>query len=103
MEYDPLGVLVLPHEVILLLHEKGLLIKKSFTKKEDLEAGRFAIFHGKTRLSKLHDTYDIASSEIERIIGNKNKCRENKRIFQIRELGTACAALSRAKASGKRR
>ncbi len=88
VENDPLEILVVPHAVIEWQTKIGTLKKKYFPKKakQEKEAGKYAIFHGKTRLNNLFDTHNEATAEIERIVGDKRKCLENKRIFQVKLL-----------------
>jgi hypothetical protein len=81
-------VLVVPHDFIVRAKKMGMMIDTDAAKfkRERDEKGKWAIFHGSLRLRKLFDEYGLALIELNKIIGDKRKCWENKRIFQINQL-----------------
>ncbi len=87
-QVDPLEILVVPHAVIEWQKRRGILLSRLLPEvsKREREKGKYAIFHGNTRLHKVFDRVEQANASILEIMGEKRKCWENKRIFTVKQL-----------------
>lgn len=95
---DPLNAIVMPHETFGWMVETGRMKRSPFhnykelaaLKKVEDELGKFAVYHGHTRLyGKPFNTEKEARARIDEIVGNKPACLKNYRIYRIVQLGDA--------------
>jgi hypothetical protein len=81
---DPLRQLILSPDAIRARLRRGTLVRKFYI--EPSLKGKWAVFHGKTRLTKLYRSKTLAYAARTKIMGLKVKCWDNERIFKVIKL-----------------